>query len=93
VQTQVRIASYEIGVLVWPELFAEDNGNAIMVPSFLNDTAVVPESQGSQNRSVVVSLRMPYNLPLQPYSPREVPWVATAGYTEPDWKGQRWREG
>lgn len=40
-EPQVRICSYEIGVLVWPELFADgdtEKGKAVMVPTFLTDT-------------------------------------------------------
>ncbi|KAK4449934.1 putative tyrosyl-DNA phosphodiesterase [Podospora aff. communis PSN243] len=78
----VRIASYELGVLVWPGLWGED---AVMKGSFLRDT-VADDEEG-----IVVSFRMPYNLPLQPYAKHEVPWVATADHTEPDWKGQIWQ--
>lgn len=80
---EVRIASWEIGVLVWPSLFAED---AKMVGTFQNDT---PDGKGDEDRSVV-GLRIPYNLPLQSYGADEKPWVATASYHEPDWKGQMW---
>lgn len=38
----------------------------------------------------VVGVRIPYNLPLQAYGPNEKPWVATASYSESDWKGQVW---
>lgn len=41
-EPQVRICSYEIGVMVWPELFADRGGGekrkAVMVPTFLTDT-------------------------------------------------------
>lgn len=81
----VRIASYELGVLVWPELYGKD---AVMSASFLQDT--VPDNENAPE-DTVASLRMPYNLPLQPYGNKEVPWVATADHTEPDWKGQIWQ--
>ncbi|KAK0627520.1 tyrosyl-DNA phosphodiesterase I [Immersiella caudata] len=81
---EVRIASYELGVLVWPGLYAED---AVMKASFLQDT-VADKGEGSGS---VVSLRIPYNLPLQHYAKHEVPWVATADHNEPDWKGQIWQ--
>lgn len=41
-------------------------------------------------RRVIVGLRMPYDLPLEPYKKDEVPWCASAEHTEPDWKGQTW---
>ncbi|KAJ4416939.1 hypothetical protein N0V85_002055 [Neurospora sp. IMI 360204] len=114
-EPQVRICSYEIGVLVWPELFADGassgggkkGGKAVMVPTFLTDTPS-PSSdnetsfggekergkggdEDKEEATLVVGLRMPYNLPLQRYGPQEVPWVATANHLEPDWMGQVWR--
>jgi tyrosyl-DNA phosphodiesterase-1 len=82
----VRIASYEIGVLVWPELYAED---AVMKATFLTDSFVDGKGELGGG-SAVVALRVPYNLPLQPYGEGEVPWVATARHTEPDWMGRVW---
>lgn len=78
---EVRIASWEIGVLVWPALFSE---KAKMVGTFQKDTP--EESTGTPT----VGLRIPYNHPLQAYGAEEKPWVATASYLEPDWKGQVW---
>ncbi|CAN8102585.1 unnamed protein product [Discula destructiva] len=81
---EMRIASWEIGVLVWPSLFAQD---AKMVGTFQQDT---PDSNGEGGQTSVVGLRIPYNVPLQLYGPDEKPWVATASYHEPDWKGRIW---
>jgi tyrosyl-DNA phosphodiesterase 1 len=80
---EVRICSYEIGVLVWPGLFAED---AIMKPTFKTDTPIVGDDE--ENRTVV-GFRMPYSLPLQRFG-QEKPWVPTMSYDVPDWKGQLW---
>lgn len=80
---EMQIASYEVGVLVWPALFAQD---AAMAATFLQDT--VP-GDGVED-GPVVALRLPYNLPLQPYGKQEVPWVATAKHTEPDRIGRLW---
>ncbi|KAK4130176.1 phospholipase D/nuclease [Trichocladium antarcticum] len=77
---ETRIASYEIGVLVWPALYAE---GATMQATFLTDAL---EEEGGE----VVALRVPYNLPLQPYGEDEIPWVATARHAEPDWMGGVW---
>ncbi|KAK3502792.1 tyrosyl-DNA phosphodiesterase I [Neurospora crassa] len=53
-EAQVRICSYEIGVLVWPELFADSDGpssgskmgqKAVMVPTFLKDTPAIHGSE------------------------------------------------
>ncbi|KAK4142415.1 tyrosyl-DNA phosphodiesterase I [Dichotomopilus funicola] len=81
---EVRIASYELGVLVWPELYQK---GAVMQGSFLTDWP------GEREEKTVVALRMPYSLPLQKYGDGEVPWVATANHLEPDWRGQVWRHG
>ncbi|KUI57514.1 hypothetical protein VP1G_04809 [Cytospora mali] len=83
---EVRIASWEIGVLVWPSLFDE---KARMVGTFQKDTPNEDEG-GWDAESPIVGLRIPYNLPLQSYGADEKPWVATASYTEPDWQGRIW---
>jgi tyrosyl-DNA phosphodiesterase 1 len=81
---EVRICSYEIGVLVWPELFGE---KASMVPTFKTDTPSVDvENEGG----LLVGARMPYDLPLVPYAKEDVPWCATSSYSEPDWAGETW---
>lgn len=45
----------------------------------------------TQDVKVVVGFRMPYDLPLRPYTANETPWCATRGYQEKDWKGRSWR--
>ncbi|KAK3324704.1 tyrosyl-DNA phosphodiesterase-domain-containing protein [Cercophora scortea] len=81
---EMRISSYEIGVLLWPSLFAKD---AIMRPSFLKDEL---DTEDEEQDKPAVALRLPYNLPLQRYGPRERPWVASEDYRTPDWKGEVW---
>ncbi|KAI1386694.1 phospholipase D/nuclease [Hypoxylon trugodes] len=81
---EIRIASWEIGVLMWPELFAD---KAKMMPIFKSN---MPTKESLDDQEDIVGLRMPYSLPLQKYGDDEVPWVATAKYTEPDWKGGVW---
>lgn len=101
---EVRIQSYEIGVLVWPDLFSQSEGSmedtegiigkgrgdgtVRMVPTFGKDT---PNSSavGSET-NIVVGMRMPYDLPLLRYSGSDVPWCATMEHTEPDWMGRIW---
>ncbi|RYC63831.1 hypothetical protein CHU98_g2371 [Xylaria longipes] len=85
---EVRIASWEIGVLVWPELLT-GNAEAKMIGTFKTDEPEREDDVDSEG-SPVVGLRIPYNLPLQKYGDSEVPWVATMSYTEPDWMGQVW---
>jgi tyrosyl-DNA phosphodiesterase 1 len=77
---EVRVCSYEIGVMVWPRLFGE---NATMVPTFKSDTP----SEGKTSDEVLVGARMPYDLPLVPYAKDDLPWCATGSYAEPDWLG------
>ena len=102
---EVRICSWEIGVVVWPDLFAGGESEGVvakMVPCFKRDLPLDDAHQGtgcvsdgsedSQHapQSVVVGFRMPYDLPLAPYAPGDTPWCATANYAEPDWLGQTW---
>lgn len=84
---EMRIASWEIGVLVWPSLFAE---KARMVGTFQKDTPD-GDNGGWSADTPIVGLRIPYNLPLQSYGADEKPWVATASYTEADWQGRTWK--
>ncbi|KAI0437432.1 tyrosyl-DNA phosphodiesterase [Xylaria telfairii] len=86
---EVRIASWEIGVVVWPELLTEDK-EAKMVSVFKTDEPR-KEDDVDDESSPVVGLRIPYSLPLKKYGNSEVPWVATMSYTEPDWMGQVWQ--
>ncbi|KAK6819679.1 tyrosyl-DNA phosphodiesterase [Apiospora arundinis] len=82
---EFRVASWEIGVLVWPVLIAE---NAKMIGAFKTD---LPSPAGLQGDDPLVGLRIPYSLPLQPYGEDEVPWVATMAYPEPDRMGLTWQ--
>ncbi|KAI1360487.1 tyrosyl-DNA phosphodiesterase [Xylaria arbuscula] len=88
---EVRIASWEIGVLVWPELLAGGDAKATMVGTFKTDMPSEADCGDLEDNSPVIGLRIPYDLPLQKYGDAEVPWVATMGYTEPDWMGRVWQ--
>jgi tyrosyl-DNA phosphodiesterase-1 len=96
---EVRICSWEIGVVVWPDLYSENSGSndVEMVPSFQSDVPEMAEpGTGSMSASKIhsrVGFRMPYDLPLTPYGADDVPWCATAAHREPDWMGQTWEEG
>ncbi|KAI9839277.1 MAG: hypothetical protein M1819_003272 [Sarea resinae] len=127
---EVRICSWEIGVVVWPALFAEDKSDGVgsmeqemeMVPVFGRDlpdrshaesetkpeTDSEAEGKGVGNTTAadatiaaqpirraktVVGFRMPYSLPLTPYSATEDPWCATASYSEPDRHGRVYNGG
>lgn len=84
---EVRIASWEIGVLVWPDLLAE---NSVMVGSFKTDTPSETQVGAVESGKNVVGLRMPYSMPLQKYGKDEIPWVATMSHTERDCLGGTW---
>ncbi|KAF7505866.1 hypothetical protein GJ744_012488 [Endocarpon pusillum] len=138
---QVKVSSYELGVLVWPDLFLDGDTSttssgggeekdkrrrkrrAAMVPTFGSNTpsdaqirdlltASPPSLRVGGNREekreedsdreeaaaaaaaeaelVIVGLRMPYDLPLTPYSPADQVWSARSSYTEPDRFGGVW---
>ncbi|KAK0129089.1 hypothetical protein ONS95_001028 [Cadophora gregata] len=78
----VRICSYELGVMVWPELFGEE---ATMIPTFKTD---MPSPNSGKPGEVVIGARMPYDLPLVPYGKDDMPWCATLSYQELDWRGE-----
>lgn len=98
----VRICSYETGVVLWPGLYDMEGGKAVMVPTFQSDTPderhVAGISKGASALhkrnlgldGVVVGFRMPYDLPLVPYGQDDVPWCATAAHSIPDTKGFAW---
>ncbi|KAK0744142.1 tyrosyl-DNA phosphodiesterase-domain-containing protein [Schizothecium vesticola] len=77
---RVRVASYEMGVLVWPGLWGEGK---VMEGVFGRDE-VEGEGEG------VVPLRMAYGWPLKGYEEGDMPWVATKAYDEVDWMGRAW---
>ncbi|KAH8728960.1 tyrosyl-DNA phosphodiesterase 1, partial [Phaeosphaeriaceae sp. PMI808] len=99
---EVWIQSWEAGVVVWPALFAELNivTETVMVPVFGKDLPSPKDvcdaeeelgvESGQQNVKVVVGFRMPYDLPLHPYTEGQSPWCATMQYAEPDWMGRSW---
>ncbi|OHE95703.1 tyrosyl-DNA phosphodiesterase [Colletotrichum orchidophilum] len=80
---EVRIASWEVGVLVWPSVIEE---KATMLGTF--ETDMPPNDAG--DGEPVVGLRIPYNLPLQRYGKDEIPWVASVAHDEPDRLGRAW---
>lgn len=87
---EVKISSYELGVVVWPALFDDEQRKTVMVPTFRTDT---PSIDGLDNTDTkqVIGLRMPYDLPLVRYKAQEQPWCATSTYSEPDRKGCIWQ--
>ncbi|TWU76495.1 hypothetical protein ED733_007402 [Metarhizium rileyi] len=88
---EMRVASWEMGVLVWPGLFGKD---VSMVGTFLSDVPKVQADSDSDagDGRVLIGVRIPYSLPLQRYGAGEAPWVATMNHSEPDRFGRRWTE-
>jgi tyrosyl-DNA phosphodiesterase-1 len=97
---EVRICSWEIGIVVWPGLFeGEGEAGAVMVPCFKKDAPSLlldgkgkaeEKKEDNEAASSVVGFRMPYNLPLTRYGALDEPWCATASHELPDWRGQSW---
>ena len=100
---KVRVCSYEIGVLVWPDLFKEhEDEKAKMVPVFKSDIPVsetlgsVQDGKGQEavegkmKTKRVIGWRMPYDLPLVKYELDEMPWSNAVAHGEPDWMGRTW---
>ncbi|KAI5836892.1 tyrosyl-DNA phosphodiesterase-domain-containing protein [Morchella snyderi] len=88
-QGEVKISSYEVGVLIYPGLFKDsDEENVEIIPVFKKDT---PDVSIDNSKDVkVIGLRMPYDLPIRPYGKDDVPWCGSKSYAELDWRGRSW---
>jgi len=75
-QTQLMIRSYEVGVLLIPEETSDGNQ-----PLYNLDPG---KKTGHK------FLRLPYDVPLSPYSPTDKPWVWDIKYTAEDSHGRLW---
>lgn len=62
--------------------------DGVMLSSFQSDKIDMPPKPQAQRP--IVSLWIPYSMPLKAYEKHEVPWAATAAHPEPDWKGVMW---
>ena len=100
---KVRVCSYEIGVLVWPDLFKENEEDEVeMVPVFKKDLprneqigsvhdGTSPKAAAAKMKlKKVVGWRMPYDLPLVKYRSDDMPWSNAIAHDEPDWMGRTW---
>ncbi len=91
---EVKISSYELGVVVWPALWDHEAtpGSVNMVPVFGQDLPGTEHDDCESGRGGQrVGWRMPYDLPLVPYGKEEKPWCATEPCDEPDWMGRVWQ--
>ena len=103
-EREIKISSYEAGVIVYPELFHEEGANEVILkPLFDRDELVLEQgdrrldegshSCGVQERKdtkILVGIRMPYDLPLVRYAAGEMPWSPGRSYAERDCLGERW---
>ncbi|MCJ1312929.1 hypothetical protein MMC25_006605 [Agyrium rufum] len=91
---EVRICSYEIGVLVWPDLWKESEDEIVeMVPVFKKDMPDQSMETGvgaGEKGGKIVGLRIPFDLPLTRYGEGEMPWCASNPDMEPDSMGRIW---
>lgn len=110
---EIVVQSYEIGVLVWPELFADsfnntegfartgtaskqmdDNeyghGPSRLIPVFGQDSPSNDDQGETSQQKTLVGLRLPYDLPLTPYTQGDMPWSPQGTYTMLDRYGRRW---
>ena len=86
---EVRVCSYEVGVVVWPDLFGAKNERIEMIPVFKKDSPTENDF-AAESAKKAIGLRMPYDLPLVPYAKAELPWCASASDAELDWMGRAW---
>lgn len=93
-EREVKICSYEAGVIVYPELFAEEGNEleVVMRPVFHGDDGdgrvIENRERKDQEKTIEVGIRMPYDLPLVKYTPGEMPWSPGRSYQELDCFGR-----
>jgi tyrosyl-DNA phosphodiesterase-1 len=79
-----RISSYEVGVLVFPEMYDDIKE---IVPVFGKDTL---HSNSTELEKMYIPLRMPYTLPPIAYASGQKPWTRDISHPEPDIHGSKW---
>jgi tyrosyl-DNA phosphodiesterase-1 len=79
-----RISSYEVGVLVFPEMYDDVKE---MVPIFGKDALDIDISESEKMR---IPIRMPYALPPTQYMDSQKPWTRDTSHPEPDIHGRKW---
>ena len=97
---EVRVCSFEVGVVVWAGLWGEGEEGAVMVPTFGGDMpdermgrdmpAAEKDEEETEGGPTLVGWRMPYDLPLIPYAKDDKPWCANEADGERDCLGRVW---
>ncbi|KAI8922556.1 tyrosyl-DNA phosphodiesterase I [Powellomyces hirtus] len=76
--TQIMIRSYELGVLIVSDDFKTDSTQkAVLQAVTVAGLATIhpKDSPSPTDASLVVPIRLPYDIPLTPYKPHDVPWT------------------
>ncbi|KAI9106231.1 tyrosyl-DNA phosphodiesterase 1-like protein [Phlyctochytrium arcticum] len=92
---QLMIRSYELGVLVYPDLFKVDNDCTVTMKNVTYTMAPhiplldSPPGDRMSGREMVVPIRLPYDLPLTPYTATDEAWTWDVERREKDCLGMR----
>ncbi|KAJ3046202.1 tyrosyl-DNA phosphodiesterase 1 [Rhizophlyctis rosea] len=88
---QLMVRSYELGVLVYPELFREVEGQKVRMQNITAGVAKhIPvaretgDGEDERAEEVVVTVRLPYDLPLVPYAKEDETWTWDLPRDQPD---------
>ena len=88
---QLMIRSYELGVLVFPNLFRENaDDTVIMLNTTTNDPFPCQSPDAEKRANIIVPVRLPYDLPLTPYEKDEQAWVWNIPRFEQDSVGEQY---
>lgn len=79
------IQSWECGVMVHRGMFG---ASTRLVPSYKAD--ILGDSSSSSSSHDQIPIRMPFDLPVTPYSHGDEPWYQLRSHSEPDWLGEKW---
>ncbi|KAJ3410654.1 tyrosyl-DNA phosphodiesterase 1 [Chytridiales sp. JEL 0842] len=92
--SQLFIRSYELGVLIYPDLFQPKVEQTIPSIRMINLTPreqqkVIYESHSDKKDKHAVHIRLPYDLPLTPYTATDEPWRVDVAFPGLDRFGNR----
>ncbi|OZJ04013.1 hypothetical protein BZG36_03629 [Bifiguratus adelaidae] len=87
--TQFMVRSYELGVLIYPALWKNENEREIAMVNATRDNPKPTCKDQAYRR--LIPIRLPYDLPLTPYVPgKDEAWTWDVSREEVDWLGFRW---